>query len=76
MDGLWDIRGDSALDEVQERLTVIYNQIRGFRADMAGAQQVLATCEGEIDRLLKVESEYLALLVPQGSPAYQGEASV
>lgn len=69
MDGLWDTRGDSALDEIQERLTVIYNKIRGLRADMAGAQQVVAMCEDEIDRLNKVESEYLALLVPQGNPA-------
>ena len=69
MDGLWDTRGDSALDEIQERLTVIYNKMRGHRDDIASAQQIIALSESEIDRLHKVESEYLALLVPQGIPA-------
>ena len=69
MDGLWDTQGASALDEIQGRLTVIYNKIRGHRDDIAVAQQVIALAEGEIDRLLHVESDYMALLVPQGIPA-------
>ena len=69
MDGLWDVRGESALDEIQERLAVIYNRIRQAKEDKSSAQSIIAHADAEIARLEKVANEYVALLVPEGNPA-------
>ena len=69
MDGLMDARGESALAEIQERLTVIYNRMHMARDDIESAKAIIAHSQVELARLEKVANEYVALLVPEGNPA-------
>ena len=60
----------TALDEIADRLTLIFNKQRFLREDIAAAQNTIARSEAEIDRLERVANEYMALLrVPEGNPA-------
>ena len=59
----------SALDEISDRLTVIYNKMRFLRDDIKIHSREMATAQQEFDRLERVAEEYVALLAPEGIPA-------
>lgn len=54
----------TALGEIQERLTQIYNAQRHLKSDIEEHQQALVKCKAELERLDRVASEYVALLAP------------
>lgn len=63
--------GDSALREIENRLTEIYNEMRFLREDNAACAKTITINNDKLALLDRMESDYVALLVPQqeGIPA-------